>query len=170
MSLLWLYAVILKATVLSFSGFASVPLVRHELVLNAALLTDAQLNGSIAISQISPGPLGMYLVAVGYFVAGVPGAVCGLLAVSTPAVVVLLVARLIRFGKAERVRRFSAGIVIASSMLVATTGLSLAPFVAATPTLLVIALITFVGIVSNRIPPVVAVLGGIAVSVLLRAL
>lgn len=70
MSALALYWLFLRAVLLSFSGFATVPLLREALVLNHALLTDLQLNDAIAMSQASPGPLGMYVVIVGYFVAG----------------------------------------------------------------------------------------------------
>jgi chromate transport protein ChrA len=65
-----LYFVLLRAMALSFSGFASVPLIREDLVVQRAVLTDEALNSAIAISQASPGPLGLYLVVVGYFVAG----------------------------------------------------------------------------------------------------
>jgi hypothetical protein len=64
---------------LSFSGLATVPILRESLVLDQGLLTDARLN-DIAISQASPGPLGMYVVLVRYFVSGVPGALTGVLA------------------------------------------------------------------------------------------
>jgi chromate transport protein ChrA len=55
-----LYWLFLRAVLLSFSGFATVPVLRDALVLNLALLTDQQLNDAIAISQASPGLLGMY--------------------------------------------------------------------------------------------------------------
>lgn len=83
MTLLVLYLTLLKATALSFSGFASVPVLREDLVVARGVLTDEQLNSAIAISQASPGPLGLYLVAVGYFVAGFAGAIDGLQLSST---------------------------------------------------------------------------------------
>ena len=43
-----LYLVLLKATVTSFSGLASVPIIRDELVVQRHILTDDQLNMSIA--------------------------------------------------------------------------------------------------------------------------
>ena len=69
MSVVMLYLLLLKATVLSFSGYASVPVVREDLVVNRGVLTDEQLNDAIAISQTSPGPLGLYVVIAGYLVA-----------------------------------------------------------------------------------------------------
>ena len=69
MSTAILYLLLLRATLMSFSGFASVPLIREDLVVKRAVLTDEQLNDAIAISQASPGPLGLYIVIVGYWLA-----------------------------------------------------------------------------------------------------
>ena len=77
-----LYFLLLRATALSFSGFASVPVIREDLVVTRGVLTDEELNSAIAISQASPGPLGLYVVVLGYFVAGVPGALAGALALA----------------------------------------------------------------------------------------
>ena len=43
------------------------------------------LNESVAISRSTPGPVGLYIVSVGYLIAGVPGAIAGWLAMITPA-------------------------------------------------------------------------------------
>ena len=48
--------------------FATVPLLRGELVLHEGLLTETQLNDAIAGIQVSLGPLGMCLVMVSNFV------------------------------------------------------------------------------------------------------
>ena len=77
-----LYFLLLRATALSFSGFASVPVIREDLVVTRGVLTDEELNSAIAISQASPGPLGLYVVVLGYFVAGIPGALAGALALA----------------------------------------------------------------------------------------
>jgi hypothetical protein len=88
-----LYLLLLRATALSFSGFASVPVIREDLVVTRGVLTDEELNSAIAISQASPGPLGLYVVVLGYFVAGVPGAFAGALALATPAILAIPIAR-----------------------------------------------------------------------------
>ena len=80
MNVVVLYLLLLQATVTSFSGLTSIPLVRNELVVQRAVLTDEQLNSSLAIGQTTPGPVGLYVVIVGYFVDGIPGAVAGVLA------------------------------------------------------------------------------------------
>ena len=91
-----LYLLLLRATALSFSGFASVPVIREDLVVSRGVLTDEELNSAIAISQASPGPLGLYVVVLGYFVAGVPGALAGALALATPALLAIPIARAVR--------------------------------------------------------------------------
>jgi chromate transporter len=89
MSLLVLYLLLLKATVTSFSGLSSLPMIRHDLVVTRHSLTDRQLNAAVVVGQSSPGPFGLYIVAVGYFAAGIPGAIAGWLALITPALVVI---------------------------------------------------------------------------------
>jgi chromate transporter len=100
MNLLVLYFVLLKATLTSFTGPSSLPMVRQELVAQRHALTDAQLSASVAIGRSTPGPNGIYVVAVGYFVAGLPGAVAGWLAVITPALLILALLRI--FGDRAR--------------------------------------------------------------------
>jgi chromate transporter len=127
MNPLTLYWLFLRAVLLSFSGFATVPLLRDALVLDHALLTDAQLNDAIAISQASPGPLGMYVVLVGYFVTGVSGAVAGILALMTPALLAVPISRLVLRGQSAVLRGACSGIVVASCGLMVATGLRLVP-------------------------------------------
>jgi chromate transporter len=73
MSLMLLYLLLLKATMTSFSGLAPLPMVRADLVVNHKVLTDHQLNTAVATGRIGPGPIGLWIVSVGYFVGGVPG-------------------------------------------------------------------------------------------------
>jgi chromate transporter len=139
MTSLALYWLFLRAVLLSFSGFATVPLLRDALVLDQALLTDAQLNDAIAISQASPGPLGMYVVLVGYFITGLPGALAGVLSLMTPALLAIPISRLVLRGQSAILRGACSGIVIASCALMVATGLRLVP--QATPSLLYLVIV-----------------------------
>ena len=56
MNLLLLYLVLTKATVTSFSGLTSLPVVRHDLVEHYHVLTDRQLNAAVAAGRTAPGP------------------------------------------------------------------------------------------------------------------
>lgn len=89
MNLIVLYLLLVKATLTSFSGLASLPVVRTDFVVRRQVLTDRQLSTAVAASRIGPGPLGIYVVSVGYLVAGVPGACMGWLAMITPAFLII---------------------------------------------------------------------------------
>ena len=166
MNTLILYLLLLKATVMSFSGFASVPLVREDLVTKRAVLSDEQLNNAIAISQASPGPLGIYIVVVGYFVAGIPGAMVGMLALASPAVLAVPISRAFRRGRVAEIRGASSGIVIASCILMMTTALQLAPTAAPSAAFAVLGAGAFVFLAATRVPPVFAILGSACLGVL----
>lgn len=88
-----LYVLLLKATCTSFSGVTSLPVVRHDLVERYGVLTDRQLNAAVAAGRTAPGPNGLWVVSVGYFVAGVPGACAGWLAAITPAFLIVAMLR-----------------------------------------------------------------------------
>jgi chromate transporter len=90
-----LYLLLVKATLTSFSGMASLPVLRGDLVVRYGVLTDHQLNTAVAAGRLGPGPLGNYVVGVGYLVAGLPGACAGWLAMITPAFLVILLIRFI---------------------------------------------------------------------------
>jgi hypothetical protein len=57
---------VLLAGLLGFGGFGSLPGLRGQ-PAGAGMQTDLH---PAAVSNISPGPNGLYLVAVGYFVGG----------------------------------------------------------------------------------------------------
>lgn len=87
---LWLlYWIFLKATLSSFSGMAALPILRDELVVQRQLLTDRDLNKAIVIGRTTPGPKGLYVVALGQYLAGFPGACLAALALVTPALLVI---------------------------------------------------------------------------------
>ena len=127
MNVLVLYLILLKATVTTFSGLASLPLVRDELVLNRHVLTDEQLNTAVVITRTTPGPVGLYVVSVGYFAAGVPGAMAGWLAMSTPALAILLLLRFIGPRQEHpRIKQILECVVAASAGLLFTAAIPLA--------------------------------------------
>jgi chromate transporter len=119
MNVFLLYLLLLKATLTSFSGLSSLPVVRHDMVERYHVLTDRQLNAAVATGHIAPGPNGLYVASVGYFVAGVPGAAAGCLAVMTPA---FLIVPLLRYvgGRARnpRVRGATQAVSLAAAGLI----------------------------------------------------
>jgi len=89
MNALLLYFLLLKATLTTFSGLASLPVIREDLVVNRHAITDDQLNVAIVVTRSTPGPLGLYVVSVGYFAGGIPGAIAGWAAMVTPALLII---------------------------------------------------------------------------------
>lgn len=113
-----LYLLLLKATITSFSGLASLPIIREDLVVQRKVLTDEQLNMAIVVSRTTPGPVGIYVVSVGYVVSGVPGAIAGWLAMCTPAFVAIpLIGYTARHVRHRRVRGITRAVVVASAAL-----------------------------------------------------
>lgn len=121
MNLFWLYLLLAKSTLTSFSGMTSLAIVRHDFVVEHQLLTDQQLTTAIAAGRLAPGPNGVYLVGIGYYLAGYPGAAMGWLALITPAFLSIpLLIWLRRHSDHPTFRR------ALDSILLAAAGLSLA--------------------------------------------
>jgi chromate transporter len=89
MNIVLLYLLLLKGTVTAFAGLASLPVIQESLVNHYHVLTNEQLNEAVVITRSSPGPVGLYIVSVGYFAAGLPGAIAGWLAMITPALLII---------------------------------------------------------------------------------
>ncbi len=127
MNLPLLYLLLLKATMTSFSGLASLPVLRSDLVVRYHVLSDRQLNTAVAAGRMGPGPVGNYVVSVGYQIAGYPGAFVGWLAMITPAFVIILLIRFIgRRAEHPRARGMVRAIILAGAGLLLSAALPLA--------------------------------------------
>ena len=116
----------MKATLASFSGFGSLPQVREELVVTRAVLTDDALNRAVLVARTTPGPMGVYVVCVGYEVAGLEGAVAGWLALATPALLILPLSYAATRGlNYPRVRSAIDALILASAVLIAVAAVPL---------------------------------------------
>ena len=114
-----LYLLLLKATLTSFSGLSSMPIVRDELVVQYGVLTDSQLNAAVALARAAPGPFGGYVISVGYFVGGVAGGIAGWLALITPALLAIpLVHYVARSTAHPRARSMVNAVIVASAALI----------------------------------------------------
>lgn len=152
MNFILLYLLLLKATMSSFSGLTSLPVVRNDFVAHRGLLTDRQLNAAVAAGRTVPGPNGLYIVSVGYFIGGVPGACAGWLALVSPAFVMIPMLRYIG-ARAERPRVRSAiqSLTLAAAGLIASSTVPLARDALHAPVSIAIALGSFLFMAfSNR--------------------
>lgn len=126
MTFLTLYWLLLKASLTSFSGLGSLPMVRDDFVVTRHLLTDHELNTAVVAGRTGPGPYGLYLVCVGYLAAGMTGALAGFLALITPAFFVIpLMNWLGRRADHPRIRGAIRGIVLAAAGLLVSAAMPL---------------------------------------------
>ena len=127
MNVVAVYLLLLKATVTSFAGMGSLPQIQQDFVQTYRLLSDEQLSQAVLVGRATPGPMGAYVVAVGYFAAGWPGAIAGWLAMVTPALLAIpLLAAIQRWLHLPRMRAAVDAVVIASAVLLVVAGVNLA--------------------------------------------
>ncbi len=171
MKLLLLYFLMLKASVTTFNGPSSLPVLRDDLVVKRQILTDRQLNAAVTAARSAPGPMGIYIVSIGYFAAGVPGAILGWLAMVTPAFLVIPV---IRYA-GHRVEHPRVRSTLEASML-ATAGLILASIEPLARDSITgwlpfsLALATFVILVATKIETIWVIAGAALIGILRVAL
>lgn len=126
MNLLLVYILLFKAVITSFSGMSSLPMVRDDFVTKRHVLTDRQLNTAIVAGRTGPGPNGLYLVSVGYFAAGLPGATAGLIALITPAFLIIpMMSWIGRYANQPRVRGAIRAVILASAGLLIAASIPL---------------------------------------------
>ena len=171
MNVVILYLILLKATMTSFSGLASLPMLRNDLVVQHRVLTDRELNTAVAVGSMGPGPLGLYVVSVGYFVSGVPGAFAGMLALMTPAFLIVPMVR--HFGRRAdhpRAKQVIQSVTLAAAGLILSASVPLArdAITGVVPALLAGAV--FVLMVATRIDTVWMIVGSAAAGLLWQVL
>jgi chromate transporter len=160
-----LYLLLLKGTCTAFAGLASLPVTHDTLVTQHHVLTDQQLNEAVVITRSTPGPVGLYVVSVGYFVAGIPGAIAGWLAMITPAVLIIpLVHFAGRHIERPRVKAILQSVVIASSGLLLAASIPLARVALTDPITIGIALVSLVILLTTKLDTLWIILGAATVS------
>ena len=160
--LLWIF---LKSTCTSFAGLASLPEIRHELVDDRHWATDEQIDQSIVITRTTPGPVGGWIVAVGYMVDGVPGAIAGWLAMTLPSLLVILLVGY--FGKRAqhpRVRGMLQSVVLASATLLVLAAIPIGRDALDGPLAIAIAVIALPLLLAKRVDTLWVIAGAAVVS------
>ena len=152
MNIFLLYLVLLKAVMTSFSGMASLPMVRDDLVAHRHVLTDRQLATAIVAGRTGPGPNGLYLVSVGYFIDGLPGAIAGLIALITPAFMVIPLMRWLGgYAKLPRVRGAIRAVVLGSAGLLMAAAVPMARTAATNLLLTAIVVASFLALAFTKV-------------------
>ena len=93
MSLERIFLTVLIANLIGFGGLSSLPILRGQ-IQSAGLPADNLLLHALAIGNISPGPNGLYLVVVGFFIGGIKGAGVATVALSLPPFLAIILDRL----------------------------------------------------------------------------
>jgi chromate transporter len=120
-----LFAVFLKASALSLGGLSSLPLLEADLVA-PGIATDDQIVQAIAIGRISTGPNGLYIVSLGYLVAGVLGATLAVIAATLPPLVIVPITAVSRrWLLTPPVAGLVRGVALATAGLLAATGIGI---------------------------------------------
>jgi len=102
-----LAVIMLRIDLFAFGGgFASLPLMFHEVVNAMGWMDSKTFMDGIALGQATPGPIIITATFVGYLVRGFPGALVATVAIFTPSFVVLAVATPF-FDRLKRSRYFS---------------------------------------------------------------
>ncbi len=102
-----LAALMLRIDLFAFGGgFASLPLMFHEIVTVKGWLDGKTFMDGIALGQVTPGPIVITATFVGYLVRGFPGALVATAAIFTPSFVVLVAATPF-FDRLKNARHFS---------------------------------------------------------------
>lgn len=92
MSLFDLAFLFARVGVVSFGGgSSSLAELQHELVDRSAALTQQQFQTAYALGQATPGPGVLFLVPMGFYVAGAPGAIVTLIAFLLPPLLIQVV-------------------------------------------------------------------------------
>ena len=164
MNLFLLYILLFKAVITSFSGMASLPIVRDDFVVKRHVLTDRQLNTAIVAGRTGPGPNGLYLVSVGYFAAGLPGALAALIALITPAFLIIpLMSWIGAYAKLPRIRGAIRAVILASAGLLIAASIPLTRDAATAPLAVAIVFISFIVLAFTRVETWWVMLGAAAV-------
>lgn len=108
-------------------GMATLPFL-YDMSEKTGWFTSAQLADMIAVSESTPGPIGVNMATyVGFTTAGVPGAVIATLGLATPDIlVILLIARILKAFRQNKyvdaafygLRPCSVGLIAAAGLLV----------------------------------------------------
>ncbi len=165
MNIFLLYLVLLKGTITAFAGLASLPVIQAALVFQYHVLTDQQLNEAVVITRSTPGPVGLYIVSVGYFVAGVSGAIAGWAAMATPALLIIPLVHFVgRKMEHPRVKGILQTVVIASAGLLLAAAIPLARDALTDTVTVAIAVATLVLMLISEIDTLWIILGAAVIS------
>ena len=109
-------------------GLATIPFLQ-DMGARTGWFTNADLTTMIAVSESTPGPMGVNMATyVGFEAAGLPGAVLATLGLITPSIIIIIIIAgfLQKFRQSKTVDAVFQGLRPASTALIASAGLTVA--------------------------------------------
>ena len=125
-----LFLTFVKIGLLGFGGGLAIVRLIYDSIQPFMAISQEQFANIVAISQITPGPLGINVATyVGHEYAGIPGAIVATLGVAVPAFVLIsIVCRMLkRFQDSRAVKGMLSGIRPATIGLIGAAVITLAP-------------------------------------------
>lgn len=110
-------------------GLATLPFLYDMATRHPEWFTTSQLADMVAVSESTPGPLGVNMATyVGFITGGIPGALVATIGLVTPSIIIILIvaAFLKRFRDSKLVNAVFYGLRPASTAMVASAGVSVA--------------------------------------------
>ena len=89
MNPLTFFGLVLKASLFSTGGMGNLPSLHNDL-LARGWGSEKQFGEALAVGQVAPGPNGLWVISLGYFLGGLRGALLALAAILLPPLFVLL--------------------------------------------------------------------------------
>ena len=164
----WLayFLLFLKSSLLSTGGRGPLPYLYTDLIARG-WARESQFAEALTVSEISPGPSGLWVVSLGYLTGGLIGAVLASVAIALPPLLVLVVARIY-----ERLKSYRATQGVLDGLVLAIIGSGIAVvgnlFVSNGVSVITIAIlaVTTALALSGRVPSLLLLAGAAAIGAL----
>ena len=166
MNLIELFLVFLKAVMLSSGGLQALPILLDDLTVQRSVLTYSDFATAVAIGRIAPGPNGLFVISIGYYIAGLIGALIGAIALSLPPLLAIgLVRAHRRLADRPWVVGMTRGIASSSIGLLAALGFNFTVPLLPQPSSVAIMLVALIVLVFLKADALLVLAGGAIVAV-----
>ncbi len=166
MSLVELFLIFLKSAMLSSGGLQALPILLDDLTVQRSVLTYGDFATAVAIGRIAPGPNGLFVISIGYYIAGLIGALIGGIALMLPPLLAIgLVRAHQRLAHRPWVVGMTRGIASASIGLLAALGYNFTVPLLAQPASIAIMLAALVALIALKADALLVLAGGALIAV-----
>jgi chromate transporter len=173
LSLVSLFLIFLKlgATVFG-SGYVLLAFLRADLVTHRGWLTDGQLVDSVAVGQLTPGPVFTTATFIGFIVGGIRGAVVATVGIFLPAFLLVAVSGPLvpRIRKSKAAGAFLDGVNVASLALMAAVSWQLGRASVVDTITVLVAVASLMALLRFRVNSVWLILLGATIGLIATAL